>query len=83
MRLRTGIAVAGAEASSYSSNLTSSLGTPICYGREPKKKTKKINIIKIRILRLSLGELEFQGWGVCPCCVCVCVCLSSSGDDGM
>ena len=38
-----GIAVAMAVASSYSSNLTSSLGTSICHRFDPKKQTNKKN----------------------------------------
>ena len=40
MRLGSGIAVAVAEASSYNSNLTPSLGTSICHGSSPRKGKK-------------------------------------------
>ena len=45
-RLRSGVAVAEMQASGYSSDSTSSLGTSICYGAAPKrpKKLKKIYI---------------------------------------
>ena len=41
MLLRSDIAVAVAQAGSYSSDLTPSLGTYICYGCGPKKQKKK------------------------------------------
>ena len=41
MCLRSGVAVAVEQASSCSSDLTSSLGTLICYRCGPKKKKKK------------------------------------------
>ena len=46
MRLRSYVAVAVAQASSCSSDLTPSLGTYICCGCGPKKKKKKINLKK-------------------------------------
>ena len=43
MWLRSHVAVAVAQASSCSSDLTCSLGTSICHGRGPKKAKKKEN----------------------------------------
>ena len=45
MGLRSGVAVAVAEASGYSSNSIPSLGTSICHGYGPKKQNKiKYNV---------------------------------------
>ena len=41
MWLGSGVAVAVAQAGSYSSDLTPSLGTPICHRYSPKKDKKK------------------------------------------
>ena len=41
MQLRSGVAVAEAVASSYSSNSTPSLGTSICHRCRPKKTKKR------------------------------------------
>ena len=41
MQLGSGVAVAVAWASGYSSDLTPRLGTSTCYGCSPKKKNKK------------------------------------------
>ena len=41
MQLGSGVAVAVVQASGQNSDLTASLGTSMCHGRGPKKKTKK------------------------------------------
>ena len=41
MQLRSGVAVAGMYASSYSSDWTPSLGTSICHGCDLKRQKKK------------------------------------------
>ena len=69
-RLRSGTAVAIVQAGSYSSKLTPSLGTSICWGYSPKKttnKTKKRKII-IVFLRLILKNItciicKWNKWG--------------------
>ena len=66
MQLRSSIAVALAQAGSYSSNWTPGLGTSICYGaalKRPKKKKIRINdiqkkSIKNKILRYWRSSKE-------------------------
>ena len=50
MQLGSGIAVAGAQASSCGSNSTPSLGTSICHRYSPKKKRKKESRIVVTFL---------------------------------
>ena len=59
MRLRSGVAVAVVEASSYSFNFTPSLGTSICRGcsskkdRQKEKKERK-KVIQVYVMRTGL-----------------------------
>ena len=46
MQLESGVAMAMAQADSYSSDLTPSLGTSICHGWGPKKQQKKVGVQK-------------------------------------
>ena len=55
MQLGSGIAVAVAQANSYSSNLTPSLGTSICRGCSPKKtKPKKTIFLFLQLYEVML-----------------------------
>ena len=58
--LRSGTAVAVAEASGYSSNLTSSLGNSIYCRCSPKKTKNKIKINKIALTTRSLYRWYFS-----------------------
>ena len=53
MQLGSGVAVAVAEASRCTSNLTPSLGTSICHGCSPKKQKKKKKKKKKDLPRMS------------------------------
>ena len=57
-RLRTGVAVAVAQGSSCSSNLTLSLGTSICcrFSRKKKKKKHELTIQQIGTINTNLRE---------------------------
>ena len=64
-RLRSGVAVAVAEASSCSSDLTPSLGTSIAQGaalKRQKKKKKKIVHTHQQIKKKKLTENELQAY---------------------
>ena len=62
MRLGSGFAVAVAQASSCSSNLTPSLGTSICHKCGPKKKGKKKREVKRdQIIEDSVQHAKTQG----------------------
>ena len=66
--LRSGMAVAVAYASSYSSNLTPSLGTSICQGCSPKKTPPKkvLDCLKVFWRKLNYdinGESREQNTG--------------------
>ena len=53
MQLRSGVAVAVAQAGRYSSNSTPSLGTSICCGCGPKKKKAKMMTMVETLLVLT------------------------------
>ena len=54
MRLRSSVAVAVAQAGSYSSDWTPSLGTSICHGCSPTKK-KKFEVFHLFIVIIPKG----------------------------
>ena len=57
MWLGSSVATAVAQARSYSSNSTTSLGTSICCGCDPKKTKKKSDIIgAVRVKKTLTGK---------------------------
>ena len=74
--LRSCIAVAVAQASSCSSNLTPNLGTSICHRCSPKKeKKKKLKSWKTRGIPWRLGGLRIWHY---LCCGLACSCSAGS-----
>ena len=63
MQLRSGIAVAVAQASSYGLDSTPSLGTSICYRYSPKKTKKKKGREEERKKREDLSQEMMQSSG--------------------